>query len=415
MKCQPIRGTRDLIGQNVDLYNLVVSIAKKHAVLSNFEELITPIFEFKEIFQRTLGETSDVVTKETYTFQDRDESFITLRPEFTAGVVRALISNGLTQNLPQKLFSYGPLFRHERPQKARYRQFSQINFEYIGAVGAHTDAEVISLAFNILNELGLGKHVKLELNSIGDSESRNNYRAALVEFYSKYINDLSADSRLRLEKNPLRILDSKDETDKKISESAPVMHNYFSKETIEYFEKLKAYLERLNIPYILNSKLVRGLDYYTHTVFEFTTDMLGSQGTVLAGGRYDGLVELMGGPSIPAVGFAAGIERIFELIKEIGYEPASKNLISIIPIGESAISHALSASQQLKNAGYCNEIFFHKKIAKMFEKADKQSSSYAVILGEDEIRSGICKIKNMKTGKEESTNLSDLAKYAFVF
>lgn len=415
MRPQPIRGTRDLLGQNIELYNLVVNVAKKYASLNNFEEIITPIFEFKEIFQRTLGETSDVVTKETYTFQDRDESYITLRPEFTAGVVRALISNGLTQNLPQKLFSYGPLFRHERPQKARYRQFSQINYEYLGAAGAHTDAEVIIMAQQILKDLGLLNYVKLELNSIGDLESRNKYKEALVEYFSKFKDDLSFDSRARLEKNPLRILDSKDDGDKKLSESAPLMHDYFSKETTEYFNKLKLYLQEVGIEYHINPKLVRGLDYYTHTVFEFTTDKLGSQGTVLAGGRYDGLVELMGGPSVPAVGFAAGIERISELIKEIGYHSKSKEIISVIPIGENMLAEALKISRNLRDLGYTTEVFFHKKTGKMFERADKISSTFAIIVGEDEIKSGICKLKNMKTGEEESINLNKLTEYKFVF
>lgn len=413
MKTQPIRGTRDLIGQNAELYNLVAEKAKKHAQLNNFEEIITPIFEFREIFQRTLGETSDVVTKETYTFQDRDESFITLRPEFTAGVVRALISNGLTQNLPQKLFSYGPLFRHERPQKARYRQFSQINYEYIGATGAHTDAEMICLARNILEEFGLSSYINLELNSIGDIDSRNKYKEALVSYFSKYLNDLSFDSRARLEKNPLRILDSKDENDRKICETAPLMHTYFSHETKDYFEALQEYLAFLGIDFRINHKLVRGLDYYTHTVFEFTTEKLGSQGTVLAGGRYDGLVELMGGPSIPAVGFAAGIERIFELIKEVGHQTPSKKVISIIPIGEIMIKHAIGIANNLRKCGHNSEVLFHKKIAKMFERANKIGASHSIILGEDEISSGVCKIKNMKTSSEDLINLNELAKYDF--
>ncbi len=406
---QPVRGTRDILGADIELQNIVTSAAKEWANKYNFKEFSTPIFEFSDVFHRTLGETSDIVSKETYTFMDREKTSITLRPEFTAGLVRAIISNGLTQSLPQKLYSWGPVFRHERPQKARYRQFNQINFEYIGAKSPFCDVELISIAHHILRTLGLAQHVTLEINSLGDLESRNNYRTALSSFLDKYKNDLSEDSKMRLEKNPLRILDSKDENDHKILATAPKIADHFTDGAKQFFEKVLAGLSELGIEYKLNSKLVRGLDYYTHTVFEFTTQLLGSQGTVLAGGRYDGLVELMGGPSIPAVGFAAGVERLYELMKALEYKLLTEKVVSLIPIGEQADKEALKIAKMLREKNICVDLEYAGNIGKMMKRADKISATHAIIFGDDELKAGNVKIKNLKDGTEKISPLDTIA------
>jgi histidyl-tRNA synthetase len=406
---QSIRGTKDVFGDDISLQNEVIELSSRWAKKSNYKHFATPIFEFSEVFHRTLGDTSDIVSKETYTFLDREKTSITLRPEFTAGIVRALISNGLTQTLPQKLFSYGPVFRHERPQKARYRQFNQINFEYIGAKSAMCDVELIALAKNILNSLGLGNHVNLEINSLGDMQSRLNYKDALHDYLSKYKDDLSEDSKNRLEKNPMRILDSKDAGDRKIIADAPKIEDHFTDSSKEFIAEVLSGLDSLGIKYKLNSKLVRGLDYYTHTVFEFTTDTLGSQGTVLAGGRYDGLVEMMGGPATPAVGFAAGIERLYEMKKALNHQIAQDEMVSIIPIGDNARSVALKLAQELRENGVNIDLEFLSNIKKMMNRADKIGSKFAIIFGDDEIDSGIVKIKNLVEGTEISASIKDIA------
>jgi histidyl-tRNA synthetase len=405
---QPVRGTRDILGADIELQNIVTSTAKEWANKYNFKEFSTPIFEFSDVFHRTLGDTSDIVSKETYTFLDREKTSITLRPEFTAGIVRALISNGLTQSLPQKLYSWGPVFRHERPQKARYRQFNQINFEYIGAKNPFCDVELIAIAHHILKSLGLAQHVALEINSLGDLESRNNYRTALSSFLDKYKNDLSEDSKMRLEKNPLRILDSKDANDHKILANAPKIADHFTDSAKQFFERVLAGLTELGIEYKLNSKLVRGLDYYTHTVFEFTTQLLGSQGTVLAGGRYNGLVELMGGPSIPAVGFAAGVERLYELMKALEYKLLTEKVVSLIPIGERAEKEALKIARMLREKNICVDLEYAGNIGKMMKRADKISATHAIIFGDDELKAGNIKVKNLKDGTENIVAISEL-------
>ncbi|WP_297493304.1 histidine--tRNA ligase, partial [Acidocella sp.] len=311
---QPVRGTRDLIGDDAARHFHVVETARRIAALYGFAEWQTPIFEDTKVFSRTLGETSDVVTKEMYTFEDRGGESVTLRPEGTAGVCRALITNGLTQTLPQKVFYTGPMFRYERPQKGRYRQFHQIGIELIGPATPLADAEIIAAGWRILNALGIAEAVELQVNTLGDAASRAAYREALVNYFSRYAGDLSEDSKLRLAKNPLRILDSKDEGDRKLVADAPRMQACLTAEAQGFFASLQEYLATFGVPFIHNPHIVRGLDYYNHTAFEFVTHALGAQGTVLAGGRYDGLVEQMGGPCVPGVGWAAGIERLAMLI-----------------------------------------------------------------------------------------------------
>ncbi|GER01043.1 histidine--tRNA ligase [Iodidimonas gelatinilytica] len=309
-KLQPVRGTRDIFGPDARRFSHVVKVYQKIALAYGFEEISTPIFEFTDVFKRTLGETSDVVTKEMYSFADRSGEMLTLRPEYTAGIARAWMSGGLAQHGVMKLFAHGPMFRYERPQKGRYRQFHQLDAEIIGAAEPAADIELLALAWQLLCDLGISDEITLHLNSLGDSESRAAYRTALVDYFSDHEAKLSDDSRTRLHKNPMRILDSKDPGDRALLGDAPRISDYLNDLSKDFFGAVCEGVAALDIPYTHDERLVRGLDYYSHTAFEFITQALGSQGTVLGGGRYDGLIELMGGPSTPGVGWAAGIERL---------------------------------------------------------------------------------------------------------
>lgn len=406
---QSVRGTRDILGQEQKSHNYIVNKARSISELYNFSEITTPIFEFSEVFHRSLGETSDVVSKETYTFIDRDTSSITLRPEFTAAIVRSVISNSLVQSMPLKYFSAGPVFRHERPQKCRYRQFSQINFEILGLSEYQADVECIAIAWDILTALGLNEHVKLELSTIGDFESRSIFRDKLIEYFSQYKSSLSEDSLNRLEKNPLRILDSKDECDKRIVAGAPRILDYLNNESLERFESIKSALEKLGIPFTINPTIVRGLDYYCHTVFEFTTDKLGSQGTVLAGGRYDGLFELMGAAPTAGIGFAAGVDRLAELASEnIVAHTANKPLVVLVPIGDAAKEHMLHVLKELRTANLRCDYVVHNKVGKQFEKADKMGANYTIVFGDSELQDKKFKLKNMQSGQEEALSIEQI-------
>src|SRR6267378_963162 len=322
---QSVRGTQDLLPAQMRRHRAVSETARRVAERYGFEEMATPIFEFTEVFERPIGETTDIVSKEMYSFTDRGGENITLRPENTAGVVRAVLSNALTQSTPLKFFYSGPMFRYERPQKGRFRQFHQIGVELLGVPQSQADIEVIALGQRILGALGIADKVVLELNTLGDPESRAAYRDALVAYFSARFSELSEDSRRRLERNPLRILDSKDPGDQRLAAEAPDFAEYLNDASREFFARVRDGLDALGVVYRLNPRLVRGLDYYTHTAFEFVTTELGTQGTVIGGGRYDGLVELMGGPAMPGVGWAAGIERLAMLI---GDPPASSRPIA---------------------------------------------------------------------------------------
>lgn len=411
---EPIRGTRDIIGDNLLVQKFLVEKVMHVAENYCYQEIVTPIFENSSVFFRTLGETSDMVSKETYTFTDRDKTSITLRPEFTAAIVRALLSNSLTQSLPLKLFSYGPLFRHERPQHCRYRQFHQISFEYFGALSHCSDVEVISMADAIIKKLLLSDAIKIEVNTLGNREDRANYREKLINYFSQYKDSLSEESLLRLERNPLRILDSKSEKEKSIVADAPSVLSELSQESKKRFDLVKEKLSSFGINYVLNDKLVRGMDYYTHTVFEFTTKELGSQGTVLAGGRYDNLVELMGGPQIPAVGFALGVERLAELYKKYAELPKHKKFFYLVPIGEKAEKYSMSLSKKLRSEGLSIELEYDKNLKKRMQRADKIGAKGVIIFGENELSYGRCKYKCMKSGKEEEVHLESLANFLFL-
>jgi len=408
-KYQSVRGTRDLLPQLKRVFRQIDKTAYETAQHYGFSEIETPIFEFSDVFHRSLGETSDAVSKETYTFLDRGGDSITLRPEGTAGVVRSFISEGLAQLLPLKLYYYGPMFRYERPQKGRYRQFYQVGVEVLGLESALADVECIDLAWTIIKKLKLDQRCVLEINTLGDQESRDQYRKALVDYLTPFKTQLSADSQVRLEKNPMRILDSKDEGDKKIVADAPLMQNFLNEPSKKFFQDVLAGLEKLNIPYKIDSKLVRGLDYYCHTVFEFTTTELGAQSAILSGGRYDGLVEMLGGPKTPGVGWAAGVDRLADLCSA-NLEIAKASPVSIVANGEKALQDGMTIASQLRNKNIYCEVFLTGNFKKKLEKANKFGTEKAVLIFEQENGQMEYKIKNFKTGEEAIVSRDDVLK-----
>jgi histidyl-tRNA synthetase len=394
---QPVRGTQDLLPEVLRRHRRIVETAREIAELYGFAEIATPIFEFTEVFARPIGETSDIVAKEMYTFIDRGGEEITLRPEATAGIVRAVLSDGLVQNTPLKFFCSGPMFRYERPQKGRFRQFHQIDVELIGVAQPQADIEVIALGHRILGVLGIRANTVLELNTLGDPESRALYREALVAYFSRRQSELSEDSRRRLERNPLRIFDSKDECDKRVNLEAPVFDDYLNAQSRDFFARVRDGLERLGIGYRLNPRLVRGLDYYTHTAFEFVTTELGAQGTVIGGGRYDGLVEMLGGPAMPGIGWAAGIERLAMLIDE---PPGPPRPIAVIPIGEAAEATALNLAELLRNSGRVVDLSYSGNLARRMRRANRINARAAVLIGEDEIARNVVALRDLDTGEQ---------------
>ena len=404
-KLQPVRGTRDVLPDELRAHRHVFETARATAGLYGYEEMSTPIFEFTEVFKRTLGDSSDVVTKEMYTFEDRGGEWITLRPENTAGVARALISGGLSQNLPLKVFCGGPMFRYERPQKGRLRQFHQIDVELLGVPEAMGDVEIIALGAEVLKALGVNDAVKLELNTLGDSESRAAYRDSLVEYFNAHLADLSEDSRTRLEKNPLRILDSKDEGDRHVVAGAPKMSEYLNASSHAFFASVCAGLDSLGIEYELNPHLVRGLDYYCHSAFEFTTEALGAQGTVVAGGRYDGLVETMGGPPTPGVGWAAGVERLAMLVGDVAAEGYT---IAVVPVGAGMEAAGFVLTQQLRDAGFRTDMAFRGNLSKRLKRANKLGAVCAVLLGEEEAGRDCVTVHDLGSGEQQEVGNGEL-------
>jgi histidyl-tRNA synthetase len=340
-----------------------------------------------------------------YTFADRGGEEVTLRPENTAGVVRAVISNGLAQSVPLKFFYSGPMFRYERPQKGRFRQFHQIGIELIGVAQPQADTEVIALGRRVLDALGIGQRVVLELNTLGDAESRAGYREALVSYLSARVSELSEDSRRRLERNPLRIFDSKEETDQRVVLQAPAFADFLNSESRRFFDRVRAGLDRLGIDYRLNPRLVRGLDYYTHTAFEFVTSDLGAQGTVMGGGRYDGLVELMGGPALPGVGWAAGIERLAMLIAT---PPAPPNPVALVPIGEVGETVALTLAEDLRGQGFTIDLGYSGNLARRLRRANRINAFAAILLGDDELARGAATLRDLISGMQSEVPLADL-------
>ncbi len=406
-KLQPVRGTHDLIGEEFLRHQTVIDTARRIAALYGFEEWATPIFEDTRVFSRSLGDTSDVVSKEMYTFTDRGGDSVTLRPENTAGVCRALVSNGLAQaNLPRKVFYTGPMFRYERPQKGRYRQFHQIGCEVLGAAEPLADAEVIAAGWHIQQELGMTEGVMLEINTLGDAESRDAYRGALVAYFSAHADSLSAESRMRLDKNPLRILDSKDDGDRRLVVGAPVIQDHLTAAARGFYEGVQQGLRDFGVPFRENPRIVRGLDYYSHTAFEFVTDRLGAQGTVMAGGRYEGLVEEMGGPPTPSVGWAAGVERLGMLLETWATTVAP---VAVIPVGEAVLPVALRLLADLRRAGIAAEIAYKGNVKRRMERANRIGARAAVIIGEEEAASGQAQIKDLATGGQALVPFAEVA------
>ena len=402
---QPVRGTRDLIGEDQRRHAHVVETARRIAGLYGFDEWSTPIFEDTGVFSRSLGDTSDVVSKEMYSFTDRGGDPLTLRPEGTAGVCRALVSNGLTQSLPQKVFYAGPMFRYERPQKGRYRQFHQIGAELIGPSEPAADAEAIALGAHILDALGLAGQTVLELNTLGDLESRSAWRTALIGYFAERRDALSEESQARLERNPLRILDSKSPADQALVADAPLIGAYLTESARSFWDGLRTALDGFGVRFRENPRIVRGLDYYSHTAFEFVTDRLGAQGTVLAGGRYDGLVADMGGPQTPAIGWAAGIERLSMLLENA---PAAPSAVAVIPIGDSAQASAILVLQSLRRAGIRAEMSYRGNLKRRLERANRIGAGFAVILGEEEAARGVAQLKDLGQGTQQEVAIDRL-------
>ena len=407
-KLQAVRGTHDHLHDLMYNYNYIIN--KVSTISSNygFKQMATPIFEFSKVFKKTLGESSDIVTKEMYTFIDKGEEEITLRPEGTAGIVRAIISNGLIQEMPFKAFYHGPMFRYERPQKGRLRQFHQVGIELLGVEKEQADIEVIACANQVLRELNITKSSELHVNSLGNIHDRKIYTEDLVKYLNNYKNKLSKESLIRLDKNPLRILDSKSDDDIAIIKNAPKLRDYLDSSSKDSFKRVLEGLDNLHIKYIINDKLVRGLDYYNNTTFEFITDKLGAQSAIIAGGRYDKLMKQMGGPDIPGIGWAAGIERLILLssIKEI-----KKKHIAIIPVGEENNNICINLTQKLRNQNIPADMAYSGNLKKRLKNANKLSSNFAIIIGTDEINNNNAIVRNLETGEQEFINFEDIVKH----
>src|SRR5689334_16855717 len=374
---QPVRGTQSLLGEDADRLAAVVAAFDRVRRLFGFKRVEVPTIEQTGVFARTIGETTDVVSKEMYSFEDRGGESITLRPEFTAGICRAYLSEGWQQFAPLKVATHGSAFRYERPQKGRFREFHQLDAEIIGAGEPQADVELLSLGYQLLVELGIADGVTLELNTLGDPETRETWRSALVDYFQARKGDLSEDSVSRLERNPLRILDSKDPKDRAICADAPTVDDYLTSEASHFFATVVAGIEAAGVPWKRNARLVRGLDYYRHTSFEFITDRLGAQGTVIGGGRYDGLIETLGGPHTPAVGWAAGIERLAMMIDA----PESERLdVTVIPESGEAEGMAMAIISTLRRAGFSADMAFRGNAKRRFELAAKAQARGRVVV-----------------------------------
>jgi len=368
---RPIRGTQDIFGADAEAFAYVVETFERVRKLYRFRRVEMPVFEKTEVFSRSLGETTDVVSKEMYSFEDRGGESLTLRPEFTAGIARAYLTDGWQQYAPLKVATHGPLFRYERPQKGRYRQFHQLDAEIIGAAEPQADVELLVMADQLLKELGIADGVTLQLNTLGDAASRDAWRSALIEYFRAHKDELSEDSQDRLERNPLRILDSKDPRDKPFTAEAPRIDDFLSGEAQDFFGAVTAGLDAAGVAWARMPSLVRGLDYYRHTAFEFVTDRLGAQGTVLGGGRYDGLMESLGGAPTPAVGWAAGIERLAMLVGQERYSPDQLLKVIIAVEDDQALNFGISAITALRRAGLSADMIASGSPRKRFDKATK--------------------------------------------
>jgi len=395
-----------MLGETQDRFAFVVDAFERVRRLYGFQSVQIPMFESTVVFARSLGETTDVVSKEMYSFEDRGGDNLTLRPEFTAGISRAFLTEGWRQFVPLKLATHGPLFRYERPQKGRFRQFHQLDAEVIGAAEPAADVELLCFADQLLRELKISDGVMLQLNTLGDAATRDAWRNALVDHFEGHRATLSEDSVDRLAKNPLRILDSKDPRDRPVADAAPEIDAYLTAEAADFFAAVTAGLDAAGVAWTRNARLVRGLDYYRHTAFEFVTDRLGAQGTVVGGGRYDGLIEALGGPATPAVGWAAGIERLGMLIEAPAPECIS---VAIVPMGAAAELAANGVIADLRRAGVAADMAWRGNMKKRMQKADAAGARFAVILGDDELAKGVAAVKDLASGDQREVALTALA------
>ena len=407
-----IKGTQDLLPDSIGLWHHIESVSQPILTAAGYSEIRTPIFEQTDLFVRSIGTATDVVSKEMYSFTTRGDDNITLRPENTAGVVRAFIQHKLyAVGDVQKLWYLGPMFRYERPQAGRQRQFHQLGLESIGSSDPRADAEAIAIAVDILKALGL-KNLTVSINSVGSGDDRTAYRATLIEYLTPFKDELDADSQDRLTRNPLRILDSKDTRTREIVADAPKLVEHLSYESKSHFDRVLSQLQRLGIDYAIDHKLVRGLDYYTHTAFEIQSNDLGAQNAVCGGGRYDGLVAELGGPETPAVGWAMGLERIEILLKKQGFTPQSRLEAYAISRGRDAEDAALAIVQELRQAGIATGLDLSGgKFAKQFKRADRSGATWALVLGDDEVSRNVVQVKHLQSGKQTEVSHSELASF----
>ncbi|WP_210357757.1 histidine--tRNA ligase [Sphingomonas beigongshangi] len=401
-----IRGTQDIFGEDQRRFGHVLDTFDRVRRLYCFGRVDVPVFEDTAVFARSIGETTDVVSKEMYTFPDRGGDSLTLRPEFTAGIARAFLTEGWQQYVPLKLATSGAVFRYERPQKGRYRQFHQIDAEILGAAEPAADVELLVMADQLLRELGIADGVTLQLNTLGDAETRDAWRSALVAHFEAHRGTLSEDSLVRLDKNPMRILDSKDPRDRPIADAAPDIDAFLTDEARAFFDAVTAGLDAAGVAWTRNPRLVRGLDYYRHTAFEFVTDRLGAQGTVLAGGRYDGLIESLGGAPTAGVGWAAGVERLAMLLDE----PTRPTIDAVIvPMGEAAEVRATGLLAELRRFGLAVDMAYKGKMKQRLAKADTLGARHALILGDDELAAGVVAVKTLSNGEQRQVPLDAVA------
>ena len=415
-RMQAIRGMHDILPESTPLWQFIED--KIHQVLQSYgySEIRMPVLEVTELFKRSVGEVTDIVEKEMYTFADRNEDSVTLRPEGTAGCVRAAEEHGLLFNQTQRLWYNGPMFRYERPQKGRYRQFHQVGVEAFGMAGPDIDAELILISARIWRELGINENVTLQINSIGNADSRLRYNADLVAYLESRFEELDTDSQKRLSNNPLRILDSKSPSTQHILDSAPVLFDYLDEESKLHFEELRELLDAAGIRYQINHRLVRGLDYYGKTVFEWVTDALGAQGTVCAGGRYDGLVSQLGGKPTSAVGFAMGLERLILLVEELSTRPVPVQAVDLycVPLGLDARKKLLAIVEQLREKYPALIIVSHcgdGKLKNLLKKADKSGAKFALMLGEEELLNNSLIIKPLRQQQAQQVINQDKLAY----
>ncbi|KQH86345.1 histidine--tRNA ligase [Vibrio sp. Vb2880] len=410
---QAIRGMNDCLPTQSPLWQKVEGIVKNVISAYGYNEVRMPIVEMTHLFSRAIGEVTDVVEKEMYTFEDRNGDSLTLRPEGTAGCVRSGIENGLLYNQEQRLWYMGPMFRHERPQKGRYRQFHQCGVEVFGIDGPDVDAELIMMTARLWRELGIADYVRLELNSIGSLEARANYRTALIEYLEQYQDVLDEDCKRRMYTNPLRVLDTKNPDVQAVLGDAPKLSDYLDTESKQHFAGLCELLDAAGIEYTINERLVRGLDYYNRTVFEWMTDSLGAQGTVCGGGRYDGLVEQLGGKATPAVGFAMGLERLVLMMETLGNTDVRRNVdVYMVTAGEGTLTAGMKLAEQLREQIPGLRVMTHfggGNFKKQFKRADKVGAAVALVLGENEVAEHTVVLKDLAGGEQETISQTEVA------